>query len=165
MIYSLSLSLETFPCSNLLHWDYVNTYATKVLGKTEDACFTYRNGFSQIIFKKGVLKNFASFSEKELLWSLFLINLQAWKPATLLKRDYNTISFFEFCEIFKNTNFTEQLGWQLLSSFCNLFPASASILYSPENIKIPLVFYFFQWIENENIGQKWANQMLSETNV
>ena len=165
MINSQSLSLETFPRSNLLQWDYVNTYATKVLGKTEDACFTYRNSFSQTFFKIDVFKNSASFSEKELFWSLFLINLPAWKPATLLKRDSNTIVFFELCEIFKNTIFTEQLRWQLLSSFYNLFPASASILYSPENIKIPLVFYFFQWIENENIGQKWVNQMLSETNV
>ena len=40
-------------------------------------------------YKKGVVKNFAIFTEKHLCWSLFLIKLQAYRPATLLKRDYN----------------------------------------------------------------------------
>ena len=40
--------------------------------------------------KKGVLKNFAVFTGKHLCWSLFLKKLQAWRPATLLKRGSNT---------------------------------------------------------------------------
>ena len=40
--------------------------------------------------KKAVLKNLAILIEKYLCWSLFLINLQAYKPATLLQRDSNT---------------------------------------------------------------------------
>ena len=43
-----------------------------------------------VLFKKSVLKNFATFTEKHLYWSLFLIKLQAWRPAILLKRDSNT---------------------------------------------------------------------------
>ena len=39
--------------------------------------------------KEVSLKNFAIFTEKRLCWSLFLINLQVWRPATLLKRDSN----------------------------------------------------------------------------
>ena len=39
--------------------------------------------------KKGVLKNFASFSGKQLCWSLFLKELQTFRPAALLKRDSN----------------------------------------------------------------------------
>ena len=38
-------------------------------------------------------------------WGLFLINLQAYKPTTLLQRDYNTVLFLrscEYCDIFKN---------------------------------------------------------------
>ena len=38
------------------------------------------------------------------------------RPATLLKRDSNTAFFREFCEIFKNTFFTEPLRWLLLIS-------------------------------------------------
>ena len=48
--------------------------------------------FQQMILKqgteavtKGVLRNFANFTEKHRYWSLFLIKLQA-RPATLLKR-------------------------------------------------------------------------------
>ena len=44
----------------------------------------------KIIFKTGTLKNFAIFTGKQLCWSLFLIKLRPWRPATLLKRDSNT---------------------------------------------------------------------------
>ena len=44
----------------------------------------------QEFYKKVVLKNFAIFTEKRLCWSLFLIKLQAWRSATLLKRDSKT---------------------------------------------------------------------------
>ena len=43
-----------------------------------------------MFFKIGVLKNFANFTGKHLCWSLFLINLQAFRSATLLKKDFNT---------------------------------------------------------------------------
>ena len=38
----------------------------------------------------GVLKNFVIFTGKHLCWSLFLIKLQALRPAALLTRDSNT---------------------------------------------------------------------------
>ena len=38
-------------------------------------------------FKTGALKKFAMFTEKHLCLSLCLLKLQAWRPATLLKRD------------------------------------------------------------------------------
>ena len=44
----------------------------------------------QMFFKIGVLRNFAIFTGKHLHLSNFLIKLQAFKPATLLKRDSNT---------------------------------------------------------------------------
>ena len=40
--------------------------------------------------EEAVLKNLVILIEKYLCWSLFLINLQAYKPATLLQRDSNT---------------------------------------------------------------------------
>ena len=36
--------------------------------------------------KKGVIKNFANFTERNLCWSLFLIKLQAFRPEILLKK-------------------------------------------------------------------------------
>ena len=57
--------------------------------------------------KKCFLKNFAIFTGKHLCWSLFLIKLklQAFRPATLLKRDSNTDVSCEYCETFKNSFF------------------------------------------------------------
>ena len=43
--------------------------------------------------EKAVLKNFAIFTGKHLRWSVLLIDLQASRPATLLKRDSNTCIF------------------------------------------------------------------------
>ena len=55
------------------------------------SCFvgTYRSSRSQIFFKKGVLNNFAI-----LCWSIFLIKLQTWRPANLLKRKSNTYGVY-----------------------------------------------------------------------
>ena len=44
----------------------------------------------EVFFKKSVLKNFANFRGKQLCFSLFLIKLEAFGPAVLLKRDSNT---------------------------------------------------------------------------
>ena len=42
------------------------------------------------VLQIGVFKSFAIFTQKHLCWSLFLIKLQACRPANLLKRDSNT---------------------------------------------------------------------------
>ena len=47
----------------------------------------------EVFFKKGVLKSFANLTEKHLCWSHFLVKMEAWGPATLLKRDSNTDVF------------------------------------------------------------------------
>ena len=59
-----------------------------------------RSSRSQIFFKICFLKNFA---RKHLCWNHFLIKLQAWRSAILLKRDSNTDVSWEIWEIFKNT--------------------------------------------------------------
>ena len=46
-----------------------------------------RSSCSQMFLKKGVLKKFAIFTEKRLRWSLFLIKLLGFRPATLSKKD------------------------------------------------------------------------------
>ena len=62
-----------------------------------------------------VLKNFAMFTGKHLRWSLFLINMQAWRPETLLKKDSN-IGFFpvKFAKILRGPFFTEHIQWLFL---------------------------------------------------
>ena len=67
---------------------------------------TNRTSLSQMFFKIGALKNFAYFIGKHQCWSIFLIKLQAWRPATLLKRDSNTGVFLcGIGDIFQNIFF------------------------------------------------------------
>ena len=68
----------------------------------------YQSSSLQMFFKKGVRKDFAKFTGKQLCWSLFLVR----RSAGLSKRDSNTgVFLWIFCEIFKNTVFTEYLRW------------------------------------------------------
>ena len=59
--------------------------------------------------EKAVLKNFTIFTGKHLCWSLLLRHLRASRPATFLKRDSDTVFSCEYCKIFKNTYFDENL--------------------------------------------------------
>ena len=46
-----------------------------------------------MLYKKAVFENFSIFTGKHLYWSFFLIKLQAWRPATSLKRESQHKSF------------------------------------------------------------------------
>ena len=60
----------------------------------------------EVFHEKAVPKNFTMFTGKYLYCSLFLIEFQAFRSATLLKRDSKTDEYScEYCEIFKNTYF------------------------------------------------------------
>ena len=61
---------------------------------------SFRSNNRKCSAKKSILKNFPNFTGKHLCWSLFLINLQTFKPATLLKRDSNTSVFMWNLSIF-----------------------------------------------------------------
>ena len=63
-----------------------------------------------------VLKNLAIFTGKHLRWNLFLTELQARKPATVLKETPRKVFFCEYCENFKSTYFEENL--QATASSC-----------------------------------------------
>ena len=85
----------------------------------------FRSSHSQVFFRRVVLKNFASFKEKHLCWSLFLIQLQTLRPATLSKRDFNTGVFL----------------WNWRSFFMNSFfyrtpPVAASVVFAPKQRNI-----------------------------
>ena len=64
---------------------------------------------SQISFKVGALKKFATFTEKHLCRSLFFTKMQAWRPITSLKKGLQ-------CRYFpvNITFFREHLRWLLL---------------------------------------------------
>ena len=55
-----------------------------------------------MLFKIGVFKN-------HLCWGLFLIKLQAWKPITLSKETPTQVFSCEYCKIFKNIHFEENM--------------------------------------------------------
>ena len=69
---------------------------------------------------KKLFKNLAVFTEKHLYRSLFLIKLQAFRAATLLKRDFNKGASLWILQKFKNTYFKEHLQtaasvWMLMN--------------------------------------------------
>ena len=76
----------------------------------------FSNSRSHPFFEIGILKNFANFTWKHLSWSLFLINLEAWSPANLLKRDSNTCFF-----LWKMLNFKKAAFSQNTSGSCFYF--------------------------------------------
>ena len=66
-----------------------------------------RSSHRKCSVKKGVLKNFAKFTGKHLCQSLFLIKLYACN--FIKKESLAQIFSYEFCEMSKNTIFTEHL--------------------------------------------------------
>ena len=70
----------------------------------------------QMLFKMGVLKNFGNFTGKHPCWTLFLIKLQAFSLAILLKRDPNTdIFLWNSRKVYKHLFVTQHLQWMFLS--------------------------------------------------
>ena len=67
----------------------------------------FRNSRPQVFYKKGALRNFAKFTRKHLWQSLKAYNF-------IIKETLAQVFFCEFCEISKNTSFTEHLWWLLL---------------------------------------------------
>ena len=56
----------------------------------------------EVFCKKAGLRNLAIFTRKCLGWSFFLIKLQAFRPAILLKRDSNIGVFLKILGFFKS---------------------------------------------------------------
>ena len=67
--------------------------------------------------KEVVHKNFANFIGKHLFWSLFLIKLQAFRPATLLKKKLQHKCFPMKCEKFLRTPILKNTCERLLPYF------------------------------------------------
>ena len=64
-----------------------------------------RSSRPEELYKKGVLRNFAKFTGKQLCRNFFLNKVADLRPATLLKKTLAQVFSCEFCEIYKNTFF------------------------------------------------------------
>ena len=64
---------------------------------------------SEVCYKKVVFRNFTKFTRKHLCQSLFFNKVASLRPATLFKKRLAQAFSCEFCEIFKDTIFTEHL--------------------------------------------------------
>ena len=62
-----------------------------------------------VLWRKVFLKNSQNFTEKHLCWSFIFNKVAGLRPETIMKETPAQVLFCEFCEIFKNTFFTELL--------------------------------------------------------
>ena len=78
------------------------------LSSKESMMEPLRSSHRRCFVRKGVLRNLGKFTEKYLCQRLFFNKVAGLKPATLLKNRF-WHRCCEFCEISKNTFFTEHL--------------------------------------------------------
>ena len=83
----------------------------------------FRSSRPEVFCKKNVLKNFAIFAGKHLSWDLFLIKLQDFRPAALLKGNLTQVFSCKYCKIFKSTYFQEHLRTGAFKASVNNFPS------------------------------------------
>ena len=117
-----------------------------------------RRSRSQKFFKIGDLKHFTIFTGKILCWSLFLINLQAFWPATFLQlycRTLTQVLSCEYCTIFKNSFFyrTPLVAASLVAA--SLLNPSSKILYLNGSLWIFHNLYSEKYISDvsPNLGE------------
>ena len=78
----------------------------------------------EVFFKKGILRNFAKFTEKLLCQRLFFNKVTSLRPATLLKKESLAQVFScEFCDISKNIFSLQNTsgGCFNLKNLCRIF--------------------------------------------
>ena len=109
-------------------------------------------------------------SQENMCWNLFLITLQAFRPGTLLKMDFNTgVSVVKFAKVFKNTCFenvskgrllilvTKSLFFAAYWISCNLFELNAryhkcliDILWKVDKILLGNIHTCFECTKTQN---------------
>ena len=78
--------------------------------------FFFKSSRSHVFFKIDSMKNFAILTGKHLCWSLILIKFQTWRPASLLKKDFNIGVFLWILQNFQEQLFYVEHHWWLLLS-------------------------------------------------
>ena len=80
----------------------------------------FRSSLPEVLYKTGILENFAKFTGNPLYWSLFLIKLQSSSPQFYLKKE-TSIEFSRKppgdCLVFQYF----KIGFSLCISFCRIF--------------------------------------------
>ena len=109
-----------------------------------------------MFFKVAVLKNFAIFTRNRLYLNHFLITLQTWRPATILKKTPTQLFSCKYFEILRATIFIEHFRWLILL-LINPFVSNALFLYLLKTSENRKVFWCFQGAEKGCIGNKWVN--------
>ena len=94
------------------HWKHV-FYDTILI--FQQIFWINRSSRSQMFFKIGILKNFSIITGKHLCWNLFLIKLQIWRSAALLKRDSNIGVRVNIAKFLRTAFFIKHLWWLLLN--------------------------------------------------
>ena len=95
--------------------------------------YIFSNSVSQIeaitrgfLCQKAIFKHLAILTGKHLYWSLFLIKLQTFRLATLLRRDPTQVFSCEYYQIFKKLYFEEHR--RTAASVSNVFPFALVII-------------------------------------
>ena len=72
-------------------------------------CYSLRSNHQRCSVEKGVLRNFTKFTGKHLCQSLFFNKVAGLACNFIKKETLAQVFSYEFCEISKNTLFTEHL--------------------------------------------------------
>ena len=88
----------------MFYREFVGQKSVRLICSWEYYRQLYRSSHRRYSVKKSVLKIFANFTKEHLCWSLFLIMLQAFRPAILLKRDYSAIVLVKLAKILRTSN-------------------------------------------------------------
>ena len=85
-----------------------------------DSVSIFRSSRAEVFCKKGVVRNSAKLTGKQLRQSLFFNKVAGLRPATSLKKTLTQVFSCEFCKIYKNTIFKEHIRWLLLNTLTYL---------------------------------------------
>ena len=133
---TFTLQENSYNCITRSMASYKEYYhKTQLNGAQSVKCQQTEAATRGVLWKKGVLKNFAKFTEKHLYQSLFFNNVPGLKPATSLKKRLWHVFSCGFCKNFRNTFLREHL-WKTASEQTVSLIHSRQMLpiYTPDNI-------------------------------
>ena len=119
----------------------------------------------EVFYKKSVLKNVAIFTGRHLCWSLFLVKLQTFTSAILLKQTSRQLFSCKCCDIFKNTLFEKRLRTAASGNFLGC-EASARIIYCHWNSHKKIDnFHRCEWFDNSHWRNSCKNFKIRESQL
>ena len=110
LVHAYLKTKKTRPVNQILKPDaIIKSYNLEPFGRcNSEPLKKSKSSRSQIIFELSSIKNFAIITGTHLFWGLFLIKLQALRPAIFLKSGSNTGVSYGYCRLFKNSFFIEK---------------------------------------------------------